>query len=321
MPPAGARWGPRDVAEGPPSEQACASLSEQLRREVADARVRFEEASLRAETHRMLGDDARAAEVVREQERLLADVQDRLGRAVSAAVVERDAEQVLADLGATERRPLGPTQRPPLTPTQRRPRPVWRPPAVVTPTEPAAVDHRRTPALAGVASMVVVLAVAAAGVLGLARGWDRVEVAEVSADSTVDETAPDAAPTTPSSSLVGPTRGPDRDGTVGPSSPPATASDVPAATEAAAAEDGTDAPSPTPTPTPDLGTVVQELVDAVSGLDESSLGPVDQDTESSSEDSGAAVPSVDELLEGPTSQGAEQPGTDPDGDDGFVPGG
>lgn len=282
MPPAGGPTGPRQISDGPPSEQARAALAERLRREVADARLRFEEAGLRAETHRLLGQHDAAAEVLREQEHLLADLQDRLGRAVSAAVVERDAEQVLADLVATER--LGPLE--PLDATV----PAHDP----DPTPPV---RARTPVLTGVTSLVAVLGLAAAAILGLTRGLDQVEVTEAAADSTPEDR------TTADQPLAGPTplaSFSDRPGgrasgpaTVAP--PSAAPSTDPTPVEGPTTEDDTAGPSPTPAP-PELATVVEELIDAVEGLGEpEGAWGSDQDEVPSELDS--SIPGVDELVD------------------------
>lgn len=306
MPSGGAPWGPRDAAEGPPSERSRASLSDDLRREVADARVRFEEAGLRAETHRLLGDDAAAAAVLAEQEQILADLQDRLGRVVSAAVVQRDAEQVLAEVSAAEPL-LGDA---PDAPAPRAPAPHH------------ASERRRPPALAGVASMVAILGVATAGVLGLARGLDGVQIAEVSADVTSEDTAPGAPPQAPPATSTGP---------VAPGPEDRTGDDVPAATTPSATadtavtgpapppEDDAGAPSPGPTPAPDLGTVVEDLIDAVDGLEDPPLDPAEDDTDPP-EEVDASAPDVEETVDDLVLDDVDQ-ADDTLGADGFVPDG
>lgn len=304
MTPAGGPTGPRQSFEGPPSEQARAALSERLRREVADARMRFEEAGLRAEAHRLLGQHDAAADVVHEQERILAEVQDRLGRAVSAAVVERDAEQVLADLVATERL-----------------HPVASPPARDPDPAPVPAERGRTPALAGVTSIVAVIGLAAAAILGLTRGMDQVEVTEAAADSTpseqVTDDAPLAGPTPLATSSARPGGDASDPATVAPS--PDAASPTPAS-PAPTTEDGTDEPSPTPAP--GLDTVVQEIIDAVQGLDDAGLDRDDEDPAPGDVDS--SVPELDPLLEGLDADGSGWGDDTTAGDDdvdGFVPGG
>lgn len=268
--------------EGPPSARAQASLAADLRREVADARARFEEAGLRAEAHRLLGDDAGAAEVLREQEAILADVQDRLGRAVSAAVVQRDAEQVLADLTGAAR----PTDAVPSS----------APPRAVSPTraEAGAAGRRRSPALAGAASMVAMLGVVAAAVVGLTRGLDPVEIDGVSADATPG-VGVDGAVVSPA-----PPPGPGRAG----SSAEASAAEGPSASEAPRTptapapttarppepSDDADDQLPSPPSVPDLDTVVQDLIDAVAGL--GAPGPADPPN-----DVDSSVPDLEDVVE------------------------
>ena len=311
MPSPGGSTGHRDPAEGPPSEQARAALADRLRREVADARVRFEEAGLRAETHRLLGQDAAAAEVVREQEQILAEVQDRLGRAVSAAVVERDAEQVLADLVASDRSlaPAAPVD----TAPDRDDHPPRRAPA-------------RVPALSGVTSVVALLGVAALALLGVAR-VDQVEINEVAADSTpvVDLGSDDATTAPPSPDAVFSSR------PGGSASDPATLSASTTAEPADATEaplagptpedDTSSAPTDEPTPAPELETVVQQLVDAVAGLGDEGDDPTEgdgpsEDSTDLGDDVGASVPGLEELV---NQLGGDdvRPGSDGDG---FVPG-
>ena len=306
MPPVAGPSGPRDAAtEGPPSERARAALSERLRHEVADARMRFEEAGLRAEAHRLLGQHEAAADVIDEQERILAEVQDRLGRAVSAAVVERDAEQVLADLVATERiLPLS-------APTLAEP-------------APSAPQRPRTPALAGVASVVAMLGLAVAATLGLTRGLDGVEVTEAAADSTPADLASDDDPEAtvgPGPSLSPRPGGVDSaPATIGPPVVPTIDAAAPLAgpTSEEDEADPTESPAPEPTPDPELGTVVQELIDAVAGLDEPDDPSEDDGTP---EEFDASVPGVDEVVDQLDGDGSgDTDGSGATGDDGFVPG-
>lgn len=287
---AGPPPGPRSRPDGPPSETARASLVAGLRREVADARTRFEEATLRAEAHHLLGDEAGAAEVVREQEQILEEVQGRLARVVSASVVERDAEQVLADLGRTTSLPL--------------------PTADARPVLADPVHVERRPALAGVASVVAVLAVATAAVLGLTRSLDQVEVTEVAADATPTATTEDApsdlAAETPPPVTTARPGGDASDPASVPAGPaPVALPDDDETTGSPAADEATeDAPSPTPEPTPELGDAVEQLVDAVAGLDGPAPDdeatdedePTEEDT-TPGEDVDASIPGVDELSE------------------------
>lgn len=242
--------GPPDHAEGPPSAQARADLAGDLRREVADARLRLEEATLRAEAHRLLGDDEAAAAAVGEQEAALADVEDRLARVVSAAVVQRDAEQVLA--GAARQAP-----------------PVVEPVAA-----PPADAPRRVPVLSGVASMVAALGVAAAAVLGL-NSATQVQVTDAASGAT-EPPAPSAPVDRPTDQDPGPTAHAPTDAAA-PATPEGSTTpgrviaadpttDAGGASEAdRATEDPTD---PAPTPETEFDEVVGQLVDAVAGLAE-----------------------------------------------------
>lgn len=308
----GPRQGDRQPPEGPPSAQARSSLSEDLRREVAEARLRFEEAGMRAEAHRLLGDPEGAAEVVREQERILADVQARLGRVVSSAVVQRDAEQVFADVAATATAEDA----------------SWLEPV------PAAPDDRpRSPALAGVASVVAVLGVAAAALFGVVRGFPPVEIAEVAADAPTDQTAVDRpSPTAdapqagPAAPLPGPPAPTAADPTAEAGSTPDGAMPTRGTTPT---DDPTEETSPVPVPDPELDAVVQELVDAVAGLGGSDDDATDPETPSEDVDAsvGELDTLVDELDDGPGADDADGVAPDADGDlapdtdgDGFVPG-
>lgn len=285
--------GPRDHAEGPPSAQARADLAGELRREVADVRLRLEEASLRAEAHRLLGDDEGAAAAVGEQEIALADVEDRLARVVSAAVVQRDAEQVLADAAR---------QAPP----------------VVEPVAPAASADvpRRVPVLSGVATVVAVLVVAVAAVLGLTDA-NRVQITDAATGATeppapagpADPPAGQARPALPADDAAAPGS---PGGTFGPGGAIAADPNADAATDAAptGADRPTDDPTgPAPTPETDFDEVVGQLVDAVAGLGDDDPPATD---DSPSPDVDATVP--DEELDG---------GVMPDdvgtAGDGFVP--
>lgn len=306
MPDAGTPRGARRPFEGPPSERARAALASELRREVADARTRLEEASLRAEAHRLLGDPSGAADVVREQQDILADVEHRLARVVSAGVIQRDAEEVLAAAAATH-------------PLSRTPEPVE---AGAQPDDRRPV-RERSPALAGVASMVAVLAVGAAAIMGLSRGLDRVQLADVPADPTADVTQD-----------LGPVQGPAP--AADPAAPATTNAPAPApseqpATEApddratAPAADATGEATPEPDPTPELDAVVEELVDAVAGLGQDNpfpSDPSDPGTETP-DDVDASGPDLDTISGGLGGGGidgdpAPDPTATPDGD-GFVP--
>lgn len=247
-----------DAADGPPSARARDDLRADLRREVADARLRLEEAGLRAETHRLLGDDRAAAEVVAEQQQVVADLERRLGRVVSAAVLQRDAEEVLAG--------------------------VTTGPEVESP-EPAAPDHvpprRRVPALSGVASAVAVLAVAALAVVGVTDAPSRIEAlgaadpARTEPSATASTDRPSQRPLT---SAADPTGREDTDAT---EPGPAATGTVDGATPT------TDpVPSPTPetdpteTPTdPSLDQLVAGLTDALRQLGDDVATPADEVTD------------------------------------------
>lgn len=89
---------PRREPAGPgvPSQVSRARLAGEVRREVADLRVRLSEASLRSTALEEAGLPGAAAEVAAEQRELLDGFRRRLDAAVAAAVVEREAELVLA---------------------------------------------------------------------------------------------------------------------------------------------------------------------------------------------------------------------------------
>jgi hypothetical protein len=263
--------GPPDHAEGPPSAQARADLAGELRREVADARLRLEEATLRAEAHRLLGDDEAAAAAVGEQEAALADVEGRLARVVSAAVVQRDAEQVLADAARQT------------------------PPVVEPVAAPAPADApRRVPVLSGVASVVAALGVAVAAVLGL-NSTTQVQVTDAASGATEPP-----APTAPADSPTDQDPAPTADVTTdAPASASPEASTTPgrviAADPTADADGASEADGPTedptdPAPTPDteFDEVVGQLVDAVAGL-----GAEDPPGSEPSPDVDATVPDED----------------------------
>ena len=84
---------------GRPSLVASARLADAIGREVADLRVRLEEASLRSDAYREAGQTRAAAQVVDEQRALVAGFADRLGSVLAGAAVEREAEDVLAGTG------------------------------------------------------------------------------------------------------------------------------------------------------------------------------------------------------------------------------
>lgn len=289
----------------PPSARSRDALADGLRREVAEARVRLEEAGLRAETHRLLGNHEAAVDATREQEQILADVETRLGRVVSSAVVQRDAEQVLADATVAP----GDLPVPAQDPRDVRP---------------------RTPMLAGVASVLAVVAVSTAAVLGVAGSPDSVEVVGAASDLERQERAsspsPDDAPARPSppaapTPFTASERGaaPERPTGAGPT-PVAAPEIVPTApaTRPTGETAVTDEPDHGDS---DLDHAVTELLDAVGGLeDDPEASPEPEPSESDSE-----TPSVDADMSGQdlgkvvdeVAPGATD-GTQEDGD-GFVP--
>lgn len=292
----------------PPSARSRDALADGLRREVADARVRFEEAGLRAEAHRLLGNDDAALDATREQQDILADVEARLGRVVSAAVVQRDAEQVLADV----------TDLPVDVPA------------------PASDPHElrpRTPMLAGVASVLAVVAVSAAAVLGVTQGLDQVEIVGAASDREPTEQAsssPDVertddevpAPPTP---LAGAQPGPAAED--GPSDDDATSAE-PAGT-IAAADPGTPSNPPAQAAVDDSGEgdseldqAVTELLDAVGGLDQRpdedpAPDPSESDSETPTVDADISGEDLEGVIEDVVPDASDEP--QDGGTDGFVP--
>ncbi len=298
----------------PPSARSRDSLADGLRREVAEARVRFEEAGLRAETHRLLGNDDAALDATREQQDILADVEARLGRVVSAAVVQRDAEQVLAD--ATDL----PADVPAPAPDPHEVRP-------------------RTPMLAGVASLLAVVAVSAAAVLGVTQGLDSVEIVGAASDRETPEPASssptsgdgaDEDPTSPAP-LAGAQPGATTEPNTSDGATPA------APSEAVAVEDPTRTAPPNP-PTgqaavdesgdSELDQAVNELLDAVGDLEQrpdEDPDPSESDSETPSLDADISGEDLEDVVEevvpdapdGPQDGGTEGP--QDSGTDGFVP--
>lgn len=290
----------------PPSARSRDALADGLRQEVAEARVRLEEAGLRAETHRLLGNHEAAVDATREQEEILADVEARLGRVVSSAVVQRDAEQVLADA----------TGHPGDLPVHAQ--------------DPREV-RPRAPVLAGVASVLAVVAVSTAAVLGVAGGLDRVEVVGAAGDLEAQEQtsspSPDDTPTRPAPPAQAPRAAVTDDGTTADSSLDAAPTDA-----VAAPETGRTTPSTPPTGETtvadesddgsDLDQAVTELLDAVGGLeqepDESEEpDPSESDSETPSVDADMSGEDLGELVDevAPDATGGMQDGTG----DGFVP--
>lgn len=309
----------------PPSARSRACLADGVRREVADARARLEEATLRAETHRLLGNDGAAADAAREQQAILADVEARLGRVVSSAVVQRDAEQVLADATRSPHVARSPRDVPAPAPAELRP---------------------RTPMLAGMASLLAVVALSAAAVLGLTGRLDTIEVVGAASSREVHEptpapTGPQQAPPTrrpapldgaPSGDAVAddPTADADDDPTEDPTDP---TDEAPSAT--VAAPDGAHTTAPTaPTSPPGEVAAAGEVEEGDAGLDQVVSGLIDAVDDLDGDrgqgpgagPSGTETPTVDEDVAGPDLQDLVEdvvpdvpdslPGGDPDG---FVP--
>lgn len=82
--------------QGCPSGVAGDRLASRLRSDVADVRVRLEEAVLRSDALLATGQPERAAAVLDEQQVLLAELRETLSSSVAAALVEAEAESVLA---------------------------------------------------------------------------------------------------------------------------------------------------------------------------------------------------------------------------------
>lgn len=85
----------RPADAGRPSGVARDRLAERVRADVADVRVRLEEAVLRSDVLLATGQPERAAAVLDEQHALVAELRDTLAAAVAAASVEAEAEAVL----------------------------------------------------------------------------------------------------------------------------------------------------------------------------------------------------------------------------------
>lgn len=316
MPTWGPEEDPRGPAEGPPSARSRDALSDDLRREVADARLRLEEAGLRAEAHRLLGNHDQVLEAADEQRAILAEVEGRLGRVVSRAVVQRDAEHVLAR--TTHPAPTTPVARPDVP-------------------DPADV-RRRAPLLSGVASVLAVAAIATAAVLGVTRGMDSVEVVGAAVDvptadqvdertPSPDETAASSTPTAvaPSGHGAGASGSDPAPSDVAPSAPEPS---DPAETGASPTPDQTATSGPTDDPTDDedsqLEQAVTDLLDAVVRLGgEAAPSPAPSDGHQPGPDADVSAPDVsapdpsapdlEEVLDelGPDGQDGEA--------DGFVP--
>ncbi|MBW3659224.1 MAG: hypothetical protein KY457_11340 [Actinobacteria bacterium] len=71
-------------------------LARRIRTDVADVRVRLEEATLRSDALLATGQPERAAAVLQEQQALLAELRETVSSSVAAAMAEAEAEAVLA---------------------------------------------------------------------------------------------------------------------------------------------------------------------------------------------------------------------------------
>lgn len=106
------RDGERQPSGAPPSGYAARRLGEELRREVADLRVRLQETTLRSDAYLAAGYPEAAAEVVAEQRQLIARFHARVDRSTAAASVEAEAERVLAAAPGSAEFELAPAGRP-----------------------------------------------------------------------------------------------------------------------------------------------------------------------------------------------------------------
>jgi hypothetical protein len=78
-----------------PSDVAAGRLREQLRREVADLRIRLEEVALRSEVHERIGNLDAVEAAFEEQELMLSQFERRVQHRIVDAIVEREAESIL----------------------------------------------------------------------------------------------------------------------------------------------------------------------------------------------------------------------------------
>lgn len=293
----GPHEGSPGAAEGPPSARSRDALTDDLRRELADAGLRLEEAGLRAEAHRLLGNHRQAVEATEEQQAILAEVESRLARVVSTAVVQRDAEHVLAR--ATPAPVTAATE--PLPPVGARP---------------------RVPMLSGIASVLALAAVATAAILGVSRGLAPVDVVGAAADTpTQDQTeptsSPDDASAGPATAVMGPTgdRGDRPASEAVPSDPLAPSADPATSSSSEPAEADTPTEDPTDAEDSELGQAVTDLLDAVGRLggDAGPDAPTPSDDALSGSEADVSGPDPERLLE------EEAPDGEDATDDGFVP--
>lgn len=288
--------------ERPPSARARAELSAGVASDVADARLRLQEAVLRAEGHRLLGDEQGLQVAMADQDRILQGLRERLGRTTSAAVLQRDAEEVVAAAVA------GVADLDDITVADDA-RVVTLDDALV----PSAPRH--SPLLSGVASVIALVAVAGAIALGTGQGPSSPGVLEVAgqideverSDTPVDTTS--SVPTTAPGTTAGTTERAG-DPTAAPAGPSerAPVTDAPA-TEQAAEGDG-DAHSRT------LERIVEELNEVVHrfGLDPSARSdlPVEGDGDGTEADGDTDGTETDDTDQDATGSDTD---TDPDDED------
>jgi hypothetical protein len=293
--------------ERPPSARARAELSAGLASDVADARLRLEEAVLRAEGHRLLGDEQGLRVALADQDRIVQGLRERLGRTTSAAVLQRDAEEVVA-AAASDVAGLADV------PDDVR--------VVMLDDAPVTTTPRHAPLLSGVASLVALVAIAGAIVLGTGQGpsspgllevagqLDEVERLDASVPPTTSS-VPDTAPGTRTERAADPTAAP-----AGPTEG-APATDAPATEQAADGQDDAEART--------LERIIEELNEVAHrfGLDPSSSTDLrirgDEDGTEADGDEGGTEADDDADPDG-TDEDAD--GTGEDGDEsrlgGFV---
>jgi hypothetical protein len=78
-----------------PSDVASGRLRDELRREVAELRVRLEELALRSEVHQVTGNEDGFEATIVEQRQMLHQFERRVRHRIADAIVEREAEVVL----------------------------------------------------------------------------------------------------------------------------------------------------------------------------------------------------------------------------------
>lgn len=79
-----------------PSEMASGRLRDELRRDVAELRVRLEELALRSEVHQVTGNEDGIEAAIVEQRQMLRQFERRVRHRIADAIVEREAEVVLS---------------------------------------------------------------------------------------------------------------------------------------------------------------------------------------------------------------------------------